>query len=170
MPFGLSLHSEQKQAVCDAMVPIATHSGEEIIKEGLVGDFFYVVFSGTYSAYKKGRTAPLKQYSKGESFGELALLFTQPRQATILCDTSGTLYAIDRKTFKRVVAENALKGKTPKSEEQQMLQAMTANINLSKLSLVQQKKVCALMEKRQVAVGETVIREGDVGDYFYAGR
>ena len=150
------------------MIPLATSAGEHIIRENSTGDFFYVVFSGTYSAYKEGRSAPIKVYATGDSFGELALLFAKPRQASVVCDTSGCLYAIDRRTFKRVVSEASMKGKSPLTEEQKMLKAMTNNIHLAKLTLLQQRKVCELMKKITFKPGEEVIREGRKGNYFYA--
>lgn len=45
---------------------------------------------------------------KGESFGELALLYSAPRSATIKASSECFLYAIDRKSFKKVVEEIAI--------------------------------------------------------------
>jgi cAMP-dependent protein kinase regulator len=51
----------------------------------------------------------LKTYKTGESFGELALMYTAPRAATIICSKPGILYGLDRQTFKGVVEEAANK-------------------------------------------------------------
>ena len=39
----------------------------------------------------------------GESFGELALLYNCPRAATVRCTRGGTLWALDRATFRAVL-------------------------------------------------------------------
>jgi len=39
----------------------------------------------------------------GGTFGELALLYQAPRAATVTCSSKGTLFVIDRYTFKEVL-------------------------------------------------------------------
>ena len=45
----------------------------------------------------------------GESFGELALMYNAPRAASIKCSVQGTLFGLDRQTFKHIVEESANK-------------------------------------------------------------
>jgi cAMP-dependent protein kinase regulator len=68
-----------------------------------------VVGSGEYPCSKLINGVPtyLKTYKTGETFGELALMYTAPRAATIVCSKPGVLYGLDRQTFKRVVEEAA---------------------------------------------------------------
>ncbi len=49
----------------------------------------------------------MSQLSKGHSFGELALLYNSPRQATVRADTNGVLYSLDRETYKLIVAQSS---------------------------------------------------------------
>jgi cAMP-dependent protein kinase regulator len=47
-------------------------------------------------------------HDKG-SFGELALLYNQPRAATIQAASEGSLWALDRQTFRRIILKSAFK-------------------------------------------------------------
>jgi cAMP-dependent protein kinase regulator len=49
----------------------------------------------------------LGRFHKGQSFGELALLYNTPRSATVRASTTGALWALDRETFRRVVLKGA---------------------------------------------------------------
>ena len=46
----------------------------------------------------------LKEYTQGESFGELALLYNAPRAATIVCKSpTCSLWSLDRGTFNHII-------------------------------------------------------------------
>ena len=62
------------------------------------------VRTGEYAVLlkQKGDT-PVHKYKPGGSFGELALLYNQPRAASIKCVQAGALFALDRKTFRMVL-------------------------------------------------------------------
>lgn len=48
-------------------------------------------------------------YDNCGAFGELALLYNMPRAATIKAITKGTLWAMDRQTFRRILLKSAYK-------------------------------------------------------------
>jgi len=45
----------------------------------------------------------LKEYTPGESFGELALLYNAPRAATIVCKTDSQLWSLERGAFNAII-------------------------------------------------------------------
>lgn len=102
--FG-TLADEDMNIVLDAMSVQECKKGDQIIKEGDEGLTLYVVGSGEYDCTKiiHGTETYLKTYKMGESFGELALMYTAPRAASIKCSKSGILYGLDRQTFKHIV-------------------------------------------------------------------
>ena len=78
-----------------------------IINEGEKGDNFYIVQTGEFAVFlKKLPGKCVKTYSAGESFGELALLYNSPRAATVKCTASGTLWALDRTTFRAILTDS----------------------------------------------------------------
>jgi CRP-like cAMP-binding protein len=72
---------------------------------GQKGDYFYVIESGKFSIVVDGKV--VGNLSKGQSFGELALLYNSPRQATVKSDTNGFLFSLDRETYKLIVAQSS---------------------------------------------------------------
>jgi cAMP-dependent protein kinase regulator len=84
-----------------------------VITEGDQGDCLYVVKSGRYLCTKLDQVtqAPrtIKEYTQGESFGELALLYNTPRAASITALTNGVLWRLDRETFTAIVRDGAAK-------------------------------------------------------------
>ncbi len=73
--------------------------------QGQSGDYFYIIDSGKFTVIVDGR--PVAQLSKGHSFGELALLYNSPRQATVRADSDGTIFSLDRETYKFIVAQSS---------------------------------------------------------------
>lgn len=97
-----SLSPDELETVVMAMSEKAVVPGDVVIKQGDKGDYFYVVESGTFSIFVNGTKVAAR--SKGDAFGELALLYNCPRAATIQADSPGRLWALDRVTFRYMVA------------------------------------------------------------------
>lgn len=98
------LDDEQTTIVIESLFPVEFHEGDTIIQQGDVGDLFYVVESGSPEVYVKvaGNDSPVRvlTYGRGDSFGELALMYNAPRAATIKAADDCKLWALDRLTFK----------------------------------------------------------------------
>jgi protein phosphatase len=65
-----------------------------IMRHGEMGDTLYVVVQGQVSVQIDGRE--IMQLSEGEHFGELALVDSDPRSATVIAKGFGHLLTIDR--------------------------------------------------------------------------
>jgi len=76
--------------------------GQEIIKQGDVGNDFFLVESGSVKCIKDG--VEVGEVGPGSYFGEISLLYDKPRQATVIVNSpDATILAIDRKTFQRLM-------------------------------------------------------------------
>jgi len=76
-------------------------AGETIFEQGDFGDRFYVIREGEVEVLKDG--VPLAVLGRGESFGEMALLSSAPRMATVRAKKATELTAISRGSFKRLM-------------------------------------------------------------------
>ena len=72
-------------------------AGREVIREGDVGDRFFIVKSGEVLVTQEGRE--LRTLGPGEQFGEIALLRDIPRTATVTTTTACVLESLDREDF-----------------------------------------------------------------------
>ncbi|MBA0547651.1 hypothetical protein Golob_018799 [Gossypium lobatum] len=93
------------------MQRIEVQPGDTVVKQGGEGDCFYVVGSGEFEVLAtqedKNGAVPrvLQRYTadKLSSFGELALMYNKPLQASVLAVTSGTLWALKREDFRGIL-------------------------------------------------------------------
>jgi cAMP-dependent protein kinase regulator len=90
--------------VSEALRKCSFNAGEYIIRQGEVGDIFYIIEEGEATAFgSKESKIPEMNYTKGGYFGELALLRDQPRAANVKAKTDVKLLSLDRNSFKRVM-------------------------------------------------------------------
>ncbi|EPB84798.1 hypothetical protein HMPREF1544_08441 [Mucor circinelloides 1006PhL] len=164
-----NLDEEHHQDVVDAMEEKHVAEGTAIIEQGGVGDFFYVVESGTFNCFitsqdKDSETSTQKlvtTYEAGGSFGELALMYNAPRAATIIATSNAVLWALDRVTFRTILMENT-------SRKRKMYESFLEEVPLLKsLEPYERHKIADALESVYFNDGEHVILQGDVGDQFY---
>ncbi|KAL1310512.1 hypothetical protein AAFC00_000797 [Neodothiora populina] len=103
VPLLNTLTPYERSKIADALETTKHPAGEPIIREGDVGDRFYILESGTAKAYKHGHSQPLKSYQKGDYFGELALLDDKPRAASVVADTEVKLATLGKNGFQRLL-------------------------------------------------------------------
>ena len=103
------LSEDEFGIVINAMQEAKFKEGQVVIQEGDDGDNLYVVEQGKLGCTKvlKGVSTHLKDYSPGEAFGELALLYNAPRAATITASEDCRLWSLDRQTFNHIVKDAA---------------------------------------------------------------
>ena len=76
---------------------IETPAGTELIRQGDVGDRFYVVDAGIFEIVRDG--ARIDTAEVGGYFGEIALLHDVPRTATVRAIADGAVWALDQEEF-----------------------------------------------------------------------
>ena len=99
---GLSKRQLKKVAAVAEVVDYM--AGHSIVKEGDIGDSFFVVLLGQAKVTVKGRT--VNRSLPGDHFGEISLLDGGPRTATVISETPMTMVMITRTNFLSVLVED----------------------------------------------------------------
>lgn len=148
--------------IVQLMFEKTTNVGDVVIKEGDTGDFFYVVESGVFNiTVNKSSEKIVSVAHKGATFGELALVYNCPRQATISCAQAGRLWALDRVTFRRLVARNQM---------DQIGECKSALQKVELLKPLTDSQMGQLAEAAQIVTftkGERIIKKGERGNVLY---
>jgi CRP-like cAMP-binding protein/Zn-dependent protease len=82
--------------------------GTPLVIQGEPSDLFYVIHSGQASVSKDGRE--VRTLGPGAHFGEIGLLASAPRSASVTALTPMRAFALDREGFNKVVADAFTRG------------------------------------------------------------
>jgi CRP-like cAMP-binding protein len=80
--------------------------GEQLIKEGDIGDAAYLMASGRVKIESSKESAPIAELSRGELVGATALVNEIPRTASVTAVEAGKWLRIDKPTFLRMCMSN----------------------------------------------------------------
>lgn len=159
-----ALDEEQMVEVVQSMFEKPTAVGEDIIKQGDDGDYFYVVESGAFDIYvaQYGEEPQnLGTIKASGSFGELALMYNAPRAATIRCVEDAVLWAMDRITFRRILMDTT-------SKKRRMYETFLSEIKILEcIESYERVKIADGLEAQSFSAGEDIIKQGETGDKFY---
>jgi cAMP-dependent protein kinase regulator len=150
--------------VIDAMQPQTVETGDRLITQGEDGDFFYIVDEGTFDVFvQRGDQEPGKvaDYCPGGMFGELGLMYNAPRAATVLCTSPAKVWALDRGSFQLMLT-------TAENTRHATYGGFLENIDLFRhLTRYETAQLSDMLESEPFEAGEEIIKQGDVGNYFY---
>src|SRR5690606_32810768 len=94
------------------MQPVKFSAGDEVIKQGEDGDYFYIITEGKCTVTRETPTnkagIKLAELGVGDSFGEEALISDAKRNATITMKTDGQLMRLAKEDFKTLLNEPML--------------------------------------------------------------
>ena len=92
------------EQLAGALVPVRFPAGADIIREGDVGDAFYVIVQGTTQVSQQGRDR--RVLGPGGSCGEIALIRGVPRTATVRATIDVEAYRLGGSDFLAAVTGN----------------------------------------------------------------
>ena len=179
------LDEEQETGVLNAMRETQVTAGQVVIRQGDVGDYFYVVESGLLHCYIRTPQPPpgrrpwgsdnpppdaddhaqfgklVQKCTPGTSFGDLALMYGHPRAASVVAVDPSTLWCLDRITFRTIILNAAHRRRTM---YEQFLSTVTL---LSSLSSTERSKIADALVSQAYEDGQAVVRQGEMGDTFF---
>ena len=97
------LQSAERSKIADALECRSYEPNSDVITQGQSGDEFFIVKNGKADIIKNGQKVGC--YTRGDYFGELALLNSAPRAATVRAspDTELHVITLDEKAFTRLL-------------------------------------------------------------------
>lgn len=167
------LDEQQQLRVIDEMETVACTAGVRVIEQGCRGDWFYVVRDGQlevliaapdgdnngsgpketvvyeYNASRKG-PAP--------SFGDLALLYSKERAASVRARTDCVLWRLHRDAFRRTLKKSSAAELTGVLRKVDILQS---------LSRCEMQELAESLSQVHFEPGETVIKQGEMSSAMY---
>jgi uncharacterized protein YhbP (UPF0306 family) len=140
--FGAEFHRERAysvftelprqdvESISTTLQVIQAEPGEVLVRQGGPADKFFIVADGELEVEREegGQTRTTAKLGRGDFFGEVSIMRDMPREATVKATTPTTVLAMERDTFKDLVAQSL--GTT--SEFDQVIQARLATLSESR--------------------------------------
>ncbi|CAM9335494.1 unnamed protein product, partial [Sphacelaria rigidula] len=164
----MHLDKQQTNQVKDAMFLVEHQPGDVVIRAGDAGDNFYLIDQGTFEVFiKKGDTEAkvrnpcVKTMGSGESFGELALMYSTPRTATCKAVSKSRLWALDRISFKVILQATTT---ARRAQHKSFLERIPILEQLTEYEIL---TIADALVEDSYKDGDVICTQGEVGDAFY---
>jgi hypothetical protein len=105
IPLFAALPAPSIEGIARELDRLAVPEGTVVITEGDRGDCYYAVADGELIVTRRGRT--LQTVTRGDGFGEIALIRDVPRAASVTAATDALLYVLDKEPFVQTVTGHA---------------------------------------------------------------
>jgi hypothetical protein len=105
IPIFTPLPAPSLEGIARELVPLTVATGTAVITEGDHGDCYYAVADGQLAISRAGQL--LHMASRGDGFGEIALIRDVPRTATVTAVTDSLLYSLRKELFVETVTGHA---------------------------------------------------------------
>jgi len=158
-----ALDSSELQVVAKAMQDKTVEPDSMIIKQGDDGDVLYVIEEGSLECYKliEGTEKMVKVVGPGDAFGELALLYSCPRAASVKAVEKCILWELDRETFNHIVKDASAK-------KRDRYESFLLSVPLLEgMEPYERSKVADALRSETYEPGQTIVNQGDPGDKFF---
>lgn len=158
------LDSDRLAALTQEFERISVQQGETIISQGEPGDYFYVLYEGTV-LYKKGDKVvgtSSDQEGAPKYFGDLALLHSSPRAASVVTQTDCILFRLGQAGFRRTVA--LTQGQHREEQKMDIVKCVPVLKDLDGPCL---NNLVSAMTTMYLKQGEVICRPNEQLQYFF---
>jgi len=101
VPLFAGCSEEVLTSLAKPLKPRSAHKGEEIVRRGEVAHEMFFIIKGRVSVIA-GNGALIADLGAGSFFGEMGLLYSLPRQASVIALTECDLYVLSKDDFEKV--------------------------------------------------------------------
>merc|ERR1719186_459374 len=136
VPLLTHLDDNERMNLADALASQEYNNGDKIIKQGDPADGMYFLESGKADVVVKsnGDEKMVREYNKGDYFGELALITHKPRAATICAKDSVRVAFLDVLAFERLLGPcMEIMMRNVYDYEDQLIKLFGSKVNISEL-------------------------------------
>mmetsp|Transcript_6290 Transcript_6290/g.8336 ORF Transcript_6290/g.8336 Transcript_6290/m.8336 type:complete len:1062 (-) Transcript_6290:158-3343(-) len=167
-----NISKQQADMMCKVMELVHVNPGEVLIRQGDEGDKFYVIDNGkfevriaqTQEEIDSGNLGPVVHVYDSDgtthpSFGELALMYSKPRGASVVAVSVGQLWALARPVFKYVL--------TQQSSKKDLIHTLRRVNVFQSLTINQLEILAGVVRDVHFSEKQVIIRQGDPGDCMY---
>lgn len=164
-----------KEAFIEILVQMTMRDlkpGELVIREGEIGDSFFVIASGKVRVARKnesGGELVLAYLTDGAFFGEMALLQDGARTASVIVEEDSQLFEISRGVLDRVVAQYPSVARVLRNFYTQRLLSTTMATHplFRPFSPDQRRDLMEKFRSRMFKMGDVLVKEGVKGEGLY---
>ncbi|MCB9653501.1 MAG: cyclic nucleotide-binding domain-containing protein [Deltaproteobacteria bacterium] len=172
-PIMGSLDAEALVAFVKAITLRRFDTGQTIIEEGGPGTAFYIVGRGRVvvsTADFLGRRTFLTSLSDGDCFGEQSFFSNEPRTATVEAFEPVTLIEITQQVLSQLLSLHpAIEASLQLFYKERVAQNILLKSQVfGNLSTRARQEFAQRFLFRTCAPGEVIVRQGEIGDEFYA--
>ncbi|CAG9314860.1 PKG_12 [Blepharisma stoltei] len=154
VPIFQCLNKNQQETLLAALSHQEFDPGRKVVTEGEPGNLFYIIKDGLVNCTIKGKI--VRQMSRGDYFGEQALLYNSVRTATIAVVTKATLLYIGRDDLARALGSHLQKIIYKNSQRI----ALESSSFLKSLTKAQEEDIISKMKCKSFQPNEVVIPRG----------
>jgi CRP-like cAMP-binding protein len=166
-----TLTQDQLVEVARRVKPQVFPPDTNIVRQGEVGDKFYILLDGRADVYIKDATANevyVNQLQRGQYFGEMALLGNGVRGATVKTSlqNSVSVAALDAQAFNQLINDS----RVLREELTELVEKRKIYNQLQTISSFNHELLTAIFKDRksvEYEAGYEIIRQGEVGETFY---
>ena len=165
---------DQREMIYGVMENIPVKAGTWVIRQGTVGDRFYIIDEGQFEVRivgdneeDDGTGGTLLHVYEGSvakhahpCFGELALMYSAPRSASIIARTDGHLWGLHRSAFRQVLAQ-------AQGTRNELKKALAKIPMFADLSEEEVGNLATAFDEVAFGRGENIIEQGHFGDAMY---
>lgn len=153
------LDKRARQEITKEMSLCSIEAGVEVFKQGKSGSYFYIVKDGILQLHIDDKF--IKEVSRGESIGELALIHSTPRSGTVIAKTNCLVWTLERKNFRKVVD---VINKINYEENKNFINSVRM---LTAIDPELKSILSGNLLKQYFEAGKYVFKEGEIGNSMY---